>query len=290
MPSLLERFELVDESGEPFDPRRLPGRAALAGERPPSATIGWRRRDGGGEHWSIVRSAPVFAADGSVLFAVNIFHDVTEHKTREGERESCSGGIEVERELLEAVLRQMPSGVIIAEAGTGRLILGNEQVERIWAHSFLAAAEIGEYSAYKGFHPDGRPLEPEEWPLARSLTTGEVVRDEEITILRGDGTRGTIEVDSSPVHDAEGRIVAGVVTFHDVTERKQRDEDMRFLAVRARCSCPRSTTRTRSTASRGSPCRTSPTGARSTCARRTARSGCSRSRTSTSRRSGGRRS
>ena len=230
VPSLLERFELVDESGEPFDPRRLPGRAALAGERPPSATIGWRRRDGGGEHWSIVRSAPVFAGDGSVLFAVNIFHDVTEHKARESEREELLRRIEVERELLEAVLKQMPSGIIIAEAGTGRLILGNEQVERIWAHSFLAAAEIGEYSAYKGFHPDGRPLEPEEWPLARSLTTGEVVRDEEITILRGDGTRGTIEVDSSPVHDAEGRIVAGVVTFHDVTGRKRRDEDMRFLA------------------------------------------------------------
>jgi PAS domain S-box-containing protein len=228
--AILERFELVDEDGEPLDPRRLPGRAALAGERPPSMTIGWRRRDGGGEHWSIVRSAPVFAADGSVLFAVNIFHDVTEQKTRESEREELLRRIEVERELLEAVLKQMPSGVIIAEAGTGRLILGNEQVERIWRHSFLASAEIGEYAAYKGFHSDGRPYEPEQWPLARSLTSGEIVRDEEITILRGDGTRGTIEVDSSPVHDAEGNIVAGVVTFHDVTGRKRRDEDRRFLA------------------------------------------------------------
>ena len=46
-----------------------------------------------------------------------------------------------------------------------------------------------------------------------------------------DGTPAPIgEVDSSPVHDAEGRIVAGVVTFHDVTQRKRRDEDMRFLA------------------------------------------------------------
>jgi PAS domain S-box-containing protein len=228
--SILERFELVDENGDTFDPRRLPGRAAIAGEHPPSVTIGWRRRDGGGEHWSIVRSAPVFAADGSVLFAVNIFHDVTEQRTREAEREELLRRIEVERELLEAVLKQMPSGVIIAEAGSGRLILGNEQVERIWRRPFLASVEIGEYAAYEGLHADGRPLEPHEWPLARSLTAGEVVRDEEITILRGDGTRGTIEVDSSPVLDAEGKVVAGVVTFHDVTERKRRDEDLRFLA------------------------------------------------------------
>ncbi len=228
--TILDRFDLIDESGEPFDPRRLPGRAALAGERPPSITVGWRRRDSGSERWSIVRSAPVFGAGGSVLFAVNIFHDVTEQKTRESEREELLGRIEVERELLEAVLKQMPSGVIIAEAGTGRLVLGNEQVERIWRHPFLASAEIGEYGSYRGFHPDGRPYEPEEWPLARSLTAGEVVREEQIAILRGDGTRGAIEVDSSPVHDAEGNVVAGVVTFHDVTDRRRRDEDMRFLS------------------------------------------------------------
>ncbi len=117
--TILDRFELFDEHGEPFDPSNLPGRAALAGERPASITIGWRNRDGEGERWSIIRSAPVFAADGSVLFAVNIFHDVTEHKLREGEREELLGRIEVERGLLEAVLRQMPAGVIIAEAPSG---------------------------------------------------------------------------------------------------------------------------------------------------------------------------
>jgi PAS domain S-box-containing protein len=229
--AVLERFELVDENGEPFDPRRLPGRAALLGERPSSMTIGWRRRDGGGEHWSIVRSAPVFATDGSVLFAVNIFHDVTEQKAREGEREDLLRRIEVERELLEAVLRQMPSGVLIAEAGSGRLLLGNEQAEAIWGRPFLASAASGEFALSEGFHEDGRRYAPGEWPLARSLARGEVVKDEEIRIRRGDGTYGTIEMDSSPVHDAEGNVAACVVTFQDVTERKRRDEDLRFLAA-----------------------------------------------------------
>ena len=78
-------------------------------------------------------------------------------------------------------------------------MLGNAEVERIWRHPFLASAGIGDYGAYRGFHPaDGRPYEPHEWPLARSLTTGEVVDGEEIDFERGDGTRGTMVVNSRP--------------------------------------------------------------------------------------------
>ena len=88
------------------------------------------------------------------------------------ERAQLYGSAATERERLAAVLSQLPAGVIIAEAPSGRLMLGNAEVERIWRHPFLAVAGIGEYGAYRGFHPaDGRPYEPPEWPLARSLTT-----------------------------------------------------------------------------------------------------------------------
>ena len=127
-----------------------------------------------------------------------------------------------ERERLAAVLSRLPVGVIIAEPPHGRLVLGNTEVERIWRHPFLAAAEIGEYAAYRGFHPDdGRPYQPLEWPLARSLTTGEVVTGEEVDIERGDGSRGTIVVNAAPILDADGSISAAVCTFLDVTDRAE---------------------------------------------------------------------
>lgn len=77
----------------------------------------------------------------------------------------------------------MPCGVMIAEAPSGRLILANRHVEEILLQPFRDAASIQEYDRYKGFHPDKRPLRPEEWLLARSLTAGEVVTDEEIEYL-----------------------------------------------------------------------------------------------------------
>ena len=137
------------------------------------------------------------------------------------ERDRLLEQLETERALLEAVLQQMPAGAIVAEAPSGKLILGNDQVDRILRYPFLTSANIQEYHEYKGFHPDGRSYEPQEWPLARSISTGEVVMEEDIEILRGDGTRGTMRVSSSPVRSRTDAIVAGVVIFSDISDRKR---------------------------------------------------------------------
>ena len=137
------------------------------------------------------------------------------------ERSRLYGTVATERERLAAVLASLPVGVIIAEAPHGRLVLGNAEVERIWRHPFLAAAEMGEYEAYHGFHLDGRPYRPAEWPVARALTTGEVVTGEEIDFLRGDGTRGTMMVNAGPIRAGDGEITAAVCTFLDITERTE---------------------------------------------------------------------
>jgi len=128
---------------------------------------------------------------------------------------------------IEAVLANMPAGVIIAEAPSGKLVMGNEQVERIFRHPFLKSGEIGDYKEYRGFHLDGRPYEPEDWPLARSIMLGERVKNEEVRILRGDGTYGSINVSSAPIFDGKGKIAAGVVVLDDITERKRAEEALK---------------------------------------------------------------
>ncbi len=138
------------------------------------------------------------------------------------ERTQLYGTAATERERLAAVLSRLPAGVVIGEAPGGRLVLGNPEVERIWRHPFRAVAGISQYGAYRGFHPaDGRPYEPEEWPLARSLTAGEEITGEEVDIERGDGTRGTLVVNSAPIRDPDGTVTAAVCTFLDVTERAE---------------------------------------------------------------------
>jgi PAS domain S-box-containing protein len=125
-----------------------------------------------------------------------------------------------ERQRFEAVLKQMPAGVAIAEAPSGRLILDNEQVSHLFRQPRVPLDDLEAYRQFVGLHPDGRPYEPEEWPLVRSVTTGEAVTGEEVEIERGDGTRAVIRINSAPIRDAEGRIRAGVAIFEDITDEK----------------------------------------------------------------------
>ncbi len=230
-----QRFQNLtvnDAHGNPFPMNELPGRKLMRGEPESEVVLRVESRTSGKIYWRRVRAFPIVGVDGALQWIVNIFYDVTGQYEVEREREQLLSRLAAERGLLESVLQQMPAGVIIAEAPSGRLILGNEQVAQIWRHPFLAADTVGEYIQYKGFHPDGKLYEPHEWPLARTVATGEVVIAEEIVFERGDGTRGVMQVSSAPIYGAAGDIVAGVVTFTDITSRKETEEQIRSLLLR----------------------------------------------------------
>ncbi|HKQ90223.1 MAG TPA: response regulator [Blastocatellia bacterium] len=151
-------------------------------------------------------------------------------KKAEAEREKLLEELSVQHHQLTEVLRRMPAGVIIAEAPSCKLIMGNGQMAQIWRQEIPPTVNLEEFKAGRGFHPDGRTYQLQEWPLSRSITAGEMVTNEEVEILRGDGTRGAVSINSAPIRDGEGRIVAGVVTFFDITERKQVERKLREQA------------------------------------------------------------
>jgi two-component sensor histidine kinase len=137
--------------------------------------------------------------------------------------------LDLGRARLEGVVRAMPIGVIVAEAPTGRLLLANDQVARILGRPIDMAAGAQTYPTLVGFHPDGHRFSPEEWPLARAIHRGETVTDAEISIVRGDGSRGVIAVSSAPVRNRAGAVVAGVVAFYDITARKESQARVELL-------------------------------------------------------------
>lgn len=130
---------------------------------------------------------------------------------------------ETENLSLKAVLREMPIGVMSAEAPSGRVTMCNAQIE----HLFGPQDGREPLARIKGFHPeDGRPYLDSEWPLARTLATGAAVAGEEIDYVRPDGSRGTLTAAAAPVTDREGRMVAAVATFEDITGRRRAEREM----------------------------------------------------------------
>ncbi len=136
-----------------------------------------------------------------------------------------------EQNQLKAVLKQAPAGIVVAEAPSGRIFLSNDQANKIWHLSQITAEDVAHYAKYRGLHGDGRPYEPAEWPLARSITKGEMVLNEEIVILRDDGTTGTILVSSQPIHDDAGNIIAAVLTLYDITQLKLAEIKDQFIGM-----------------------------------------------------------
>ncbi|MBD2461278.1 PAS domain S-box protein [Oscillatoria sp. FACHB-1407] len=167
------------------------------------------------------------------------FRDITERKQADVEREQLLYELEVERSRFEAVLQQMPAGVMIADAVSGKLVLANEQAEQIVGYS---RAQLLGLDAYHRFAPDDSspPSEQKdhstEMPLVRSLRTGEVITDEEMEWCHEDGHRIVMSANSAPILNQQGQIVAAVVVFQDITDRKQSELERRRLEAELRQS------------------------------------------------------
>jgi PAS domain S-box-containing protein len=128
--------------------------------------------------------------------------------------------VKKERAFFQAVLQQMPAGVIIAVGPDGRLIMGNDQLEKILGRPFVACQNFEEYGSLQGFHPDNRPYTSAEWPMTRSIKLGESVVGEVIKFRRVDGSWCHVRCNSAPVRDEDGTIIAGVVSFYEIAPSK----------------------------------------------------------------------
>jgi PAS domain S-box-containing protein len=138
----------------------------------------------------------------------------------------------------EDVLREMPAAVIVVGAPSGEIVFTNREAQQ-WTQRVLGQPVPSELGNYRGLqesndfemlHPDGRFYEVEEWPLTRSIRSGEEIRGEEIIHLLADGSRLWSRYNSSPIYNEEGRIIAGVAVVYDITERKRGEEQLAYHA------------------------------------------------------------
>jgi signal transduction histidine kinase len=125
-----------------------------------------------------------------------------------------------ERETLQAVLDSLPVGVVLANA-SGEIILGNQRLEKLVRHPLIRSSGIDTYGEWSAYHPDGRRVRGEEFPLPRAMKEGRPIPSEEYLYERGDGTRGWISLAAAPVLNEQGIVTGGVVTLSDIDQQKR---------------------------------------------------------------------
>lgn len=141
-----------------------------------------------------------------------------------GERSDVVSDPEAPFQMLAAVIEHVPVGIIVVD-GMGRLVLMNDVGRQISGAVPEESDAVADQSdAYALREPEtGRPLDPEETPIARAVA-GEVVKNFEY-VFRPPGARtdSRVRVVAAPLHDAQGGSMGAVAVFEDVTEERRRE-------------------------------------------------------------------
>ncbi len=160
-------------------------------------------------------AAPIKNRHGVVIGAVEIDQDITELKMLER-------NLEATKAYLEAIINQMPVGVAIAEAPSGRITNCNNELRKMFPVSMEIPGSIDEYTNFGMVDSeDMKPLFAEEYPLAIALRENRTVNNFQTSIRKANGSSITMLSSASPVRGKDGKVQGAVTILTDISHQKE---------------------------------------------------------------------
>ncbi len=156
--------------------------------------------------------------------------DITDRKHLEKSATERNTELSHALETLETTINTMHVGVVIAEAGSEKILYYSPRALEIAGDTILGSATgpvSGKPSSITMLKPDGSVIPPDEWPLACALRRGETTLNEEIVIRHVNGREITTLINCTPIRDANGQIINAVASVVDITERKRAEESLK---------------------------------------------------------------
>lgn len=211
--------ETLRQFAHPDDLERLQQaeRIALQPESGGNYAIEYRVCTGGMVRWLSVRGRVYFDLDDRPNRFIGITHDITDRKRLDQERQMFVGELKRQRALLVSTINQVPLGIMVAESGSGRILLANDEMARITADSLDYESGLDCLQRLSATGEDGKPLATADWPLARAANQHQSIQNQRIEIKRPDGTVLVVSVSATPVRDADGTIIAAVALTADIS-------------------------------------------------------------------------
>lgn len=143
-----------------------------------------------------------------------VIHDITERKLAEE-------ALENQNKLFNTMLDNLPIGIFMMSAQEGKPIQANKHAKNLMGRGIVEGANTNNlnevYAAYIAGTNEPYPLD--EMPVVRGLK-GMESHIENMEVEHPDGKRILLEVVGCPVFDKNNNIVASLVGFYDITERK----------------------------------------------------------------------
>jgi PAS domain S-box-containing protein len=133
---------------------------------------------------------------------------------------------ERERELSN-VTSNMAEGIYVLDE-SGRVSFMNPEAERLLGWTLDELNEKGAHDLVHFRRPDGTPLPLEECNIHKVIKTGKRFSSTDEVFVKKDGTVFPVSVISAPIME-NGKAVASVAAFQDITERRKAEEERERL-------------------------------------------------------------
>ncbi len=168
MESIASRLEVFRPDGSPRPVEEAPPLRALRGEMVKDQEELVRTPIKGELRYRQVSASPVRDANGSIIGSVSVVRDITDRKRTEMELESIKA-------RLEAIIDQMPVGILVADARSGEILFATDEIEKMYGLGFRPTDIKGfvDHTRLARLDLDGRSYKTDEYPFFRSLK-GEV--------------------------------------------------------------------------------------------------------------------
>jgi PAS domain S-box-containing protein len=168
-----------------------------------------------GLKWHLTHKAPLFDEQGRVTGTVGITLDINDLKEAQQQ-------LDERNRLFDTLLANLPVGVFMVEAPSGRALVANAKALELLGRDVLPdtnkqnLTEV--YESYRYGTGERYPIE--EMPIVRGMY-GEVTTVDDLQLVRPDGTAKLLAISGTPVLDTNGHPWASLVCVQDITESKE---------------------------------------------------------------------
>jgi two-component system CheB/CheR fusion protein len=180
----------------------------------------------------IMRMMPYRTAENVIAGVVTTFVDISKITAAEARIGELTANLRNRISSLETLLDLLPVGILIVRDG------GQPEQVRINRHGAQLLADPGREDGRGGLRlstravrlfQGERELTPDEHPLQLAARAGQTVPNFEGELLRPDGTRLDVMINSTPLLDEDGKVRGGIAAVVDISERKHAEARQQVL-------------------------------------------------------------
>jgi PAS domain S-box-containing protein len=168
--------------------------------------------------WLLVDAMPQLNSDGNVQQVVCSFVDISKRKQAEEVQKQSE-------ERYRSLLTNLEAGIVVHAPDTSIIMYNLRASELLGLSEDQMKGRLAVNPDWKFIHPDGVSMQIDEYPVNRVISSGKAFRNMVLGVIQPAGkTLVWLTVNGFPAYDDRGEISEVIISFIDISERKQAEE------------------------------------------------------------------